>query len=134
MFEPGRALVTGGAGFIGSELVAQLVANGWDVVVLDNLATGRWGNLDDLALEADKMVTGDVRDAALLARLTGFFLTTALAGFFVVLALSEDVAEAPGEEPLEVCPAAGSTIRRKASRQASRGLEEGEIINLMLSL
>ena len=70
MSESGRALVTGGAGFIGSELVAQLVASGWDVVVLDNLATGRWENIDGLGLAADAKITGDVRDAALLARLT----------------------------------------------------------------
>ena len=69
MSETGRALVTGGAGFIGSELVAQLVASGWDVVVLDNLATGRWENLDGLSLKADDMITGDVRDAPLLTRL-----------------------------------------------------------------
>jgi UDP-glucose 4-epimerase len=70
MSEPGRALVTGGAGFIGSELVAQLIASGWDVVVLDNLVTGRWENLDGIALKADGKVTGDVRDAALVALLT----------------------------------------------------------------
>ncbi len=69
MSEPGRALVTGGAGFIGSELVAQLVAGGWEVVVVDNLATGSWQNLDGLGLTDDAQITGDVRDAALLARL-----------------------------------------------------------------
>ncbi|MFZ1545786.1 MAG: aminotransferase class I/II-fold pyridoxal phosphate-dependent enzyme [Candidatus Nitrotoga sp.] len=69
MSNPGRALVTGGAGFIGSELVAQLVANGWDVVVLDNLATGRWENLDSLMLAANAKATGDVRDTKILARL-----------------------------------------------------------------
>ncbi len=69
MSEPGRALVTGGAGFIGSELVAQLVAGGWEVVVIDNLATGCWQNLDGLGLTASALITGDVRDAPLLARL-----------------------------------------------------------------
>ena len=64
----GRALVTGGAGFIGSELVAQLVASAWDVVVLDNLATGRWENLEGVPLAPGGRITGDVRDAALLAR------------------------------------------------------------------
>ncbi|MBX5466992.1 MAG: GDP-mannose 4,6-dehydratase [Firmicutes bacterium] len=40
------AIVTGGAGFIGSHLVDRLVAEGWDqVVVLDNLVTGSWENL-----------------------------------------------------------------------------------------
>ena len=69
MSERGRALVTGGAGFIGSELVSQLVALGWNVVVLDNLVTGRWENLDSLDLPAGAKVTGDVRDTGLLARL-----------------------------------------------------------------
>jgi UDP-glucose 4-epimerase len=69
MSESGRALVTGGAGFIGSELVGQLVAGGWDVVVLDNLVTGRWENLDHIGLPDDAKITGDVRDAPLLARL-----------------------------------------------------------------
>ncbi len=64
-----RALVTGGAGFIGSELVHQLVQAGWQVCVLDDLSTGRWQNLADLAAEHLTCVTGDVRDAALLARL-----------------------------------------------------------------
>ena len=55
-----RALVTGGAGFIGSELVAQLIARGWDVVVLDNLATGCWKNLEGLGLPDTSTITGDV--------------------------------------------------------------------------
>jgi UDP-glucose 4-epimerase len=69
MVESGRALITGGAGFIGSELVGQLVAGGWDVVVLDNLVTGRWEKLDHLDLPGDVKITGDIRDASLLARL-----------------------------------------------------------------
>ncbi|MEQ8769654.1 MAG: NAD-dependent epimerase/dehydratase family protein [Phycisphaerales bacterium] len=41
----GRALVTGGAGFIGSHLVERLVARGDDVTVIDDLSTGRRDNL-----------------------------------------------------------------------------------------
>lgn len=44
-----RALVTGGAGFIGSHLVDRLLADGHSVTVLDNLATGRESNLAHLA-------------------------------------------------------------------------------------
>src|SRR2546430_4102597 len=39
-----RYLVTGGAGFIGSHLVEQLVAAGQDVVILDDLSSGRRAN------------------------------------------------------------------------------------------
>ena len=41
-----RFLVTGGAGFIGSNLVEALVASGDDVVVLDDLSTGKLENLE----------------------------------------------------------------------------------------
>jgi len=40
-----RVLITGGAGFIGSHLVDRLLEEGHDVLVLDNLSTGRLENL-----------------------------------------------------------------------------------------
>jgi UDP-glucose 4-epimerase len=42
-----RYLVTGGAGFIGSHLVDALLGIGHDVVVLDDLSTGKRSNLSD---------------------------------------------------------------------------------------
>jgi UDP-glucose 4-epimerase len=54
-----RALVTGGAGFIGSHLVDALVARGDSVLVLDDLSTGRSENVHASAAFAE----GDVRDA-----------------------------------------------------------------------
>jgi nucleoside-diphosphate-sugar epimerase len=54
-------LVTGGAGFIGSNLVRALVARGDQVRVLDDLSTGRATNLDDLR-EQVELVEADLRD------------------------------------------------------------------------
>ncbi len=55
-----RALVTGGAGFIGSHLVRALLARGAEVRVLDDLSTGSRANLEeDPRLE---LVTADIRD------------------------------------------------------------------------
>jgi dTDP-glucose 4,6-dehydratase len=46
-----RALVTGGAGFLGSHLCDALLAEGWRVVAVDNLLTGRLANFDHLKNE-----------------------------------------------------------------------------------
>lgn len=56
-------LVTGGAGFIGSEIVHQLVAQGCKVVVVDNLVNGRSENLDGLPGDRHQLVVADIRDS-----------------------------------------------------------------------
>ncbi len=58
-----RYLVTGGAGFIGSNIAAELVQRGEDVVVLDNLSTGYEKNIESLRSRI-AFVRGDVRDAS----------------------------------------------------------------------
>lgn len=67
MNEIKRALVTGGAGFIGSHLVDELVESGCQVTVLDNLSTGHLHNIEHLGDRID-FVQGDIRDAAILER------------------------------------------------------------------
>jgi UDP-N-acetylglucosamine 4-epimerase len=65
---PRRWLVTGAAGFIGSNLVECLLRANQDVTGLDNFATGYQRNLDEAAAGADfgrlRLVTADIRDRA----------------------------------------------------------------------
>ena len=69
-----RALVTGGAGFIGSTLVDRLLAEGHTVDVVDDLSTGSLANLAEARSTPGHLMTFhhlDIRDAAvadLLAR------------------------------------------------------------------
>jgi UDP-glucose 4-epimerase len=58
-----RTLVTGGAGFIGSNLVDALVERGDEVAVLDDVSTGRRENLELALANGTELVDGDVRDA-----------------------------------------------------------------------
>src|SRR2546426_11565936 len=66
---PRRYLVTGGAGFIGSNIVEALVRRGESVVVLDDFSTGRRENLDSVLNARPKgtpppeIIEGDIRDA-----------------------------------------------------------------------
>jgi UDP-glucose 4-epimerase len=55
-----RLLVTGGAGYIGSVVAAQLIAAGHEVIVLDDLSTGH----ADAVPAGAKFVVGDLRDGA----------------------------------------------------------------------
>jgi UDP-glucose 4-epimerase len=58
-----KALVTGGLGFIGSHLVDRLLADGWQVVVLDNQLTGTLENLAHQKGNQElSVVEGDIRD------------------------------------------------------------------------
>jgi UDP-glucose 4-epimerase len=63
-----RILVTGGAGFIGSELVRQLAAASCQVLVVDNLVNGRRENLEGVPPELVRLEVADIRDRE---RMTG---------------------------------------------------------------
>lgn len=78
---PARSLVTGGAGFIGSNIVARLVTEGHEVAVLDNLTSGYRSNVADHPRV--RFVEGDVRDEAAVRE--------AIAGAEVVFHLAASV-------------------------------------------
>jgi UDP-glucose 4-epimerase len=62
-----RALVTGGAGFIGSNLVDALVARGDEVVALDDLSTGKRENLEPAISSGAELIEGSIADEAAVA-------------------------------------------------------------------
>jgi UDP-glucose 4-epimerase len=64
-----KALVTGGAGFIGSNLVDALLARGDAVTVVDDLSTGRRENLDGALAAGAELAELDIREAAALTEL-----------------------------------------------------------------
>jgi UDP-glucose 4-epimerase len=63
-----RVLITGGAGFIGSHLADRLLADGHQVLILDNLTTGRRGNVP----EGATFIEANVEWEGPLERLTGY--------------------------------------------------------------
>jgi len=65
-----RALVTGGAGFIGSHLTERLLKEGLNVSVIDNLSTGSLKNIEHLKGHRGFMfVNGDIRNTVLMTNL-----------------------------------------------------------------
>jgi UDP-glucose 4-epimerase len=62
-----RVIVTGGAGFIGSNLVDALLERGDQVTVIDDLSTGKLENLEDATARGAQLCVIDIRDAAPLA-------------------------------------------------------------------
>ncbi|GAV23962.1 SDR family oxidoreductase [Carboxydothermus pertinax] len=64
-----KFLVTGGAGFIGSHIVERLVRDGAEVIVLDDLSSGKEENLSEV-LDKITFIKGNIRDLDLLRKIT----------------------------------------------------------------
>ena len=62
-----KVLVTGGAGFIGSNLADELIRQGARVTIIDNFATGKRENLEEISGDFD-FIEGDINDDAALLR------------------------------------------------------------------
>ena len=85
-----RALITGGAGFIGSHLAEQLLNRGYEVTIIDNLVTGRFENIAHLEKRLGfHYAIEDIRNAAVMDRLVSecdviFHLAAAVGVFSIV--------------------------------------------------
>jgi NAD(P)-dependent dehydrogenase (short-subunit alcohol dehydrogenase family) len=66
-----RSLVTGGAGFIGSNLVDELLDRDDEVTVVDDLSTGRRSNIEPALARGAELVEADIRDAHAIGDVAG---------------------------------------------------------------
>ena len=80
-------LVAGGAGYIGSHMVALLIEKGYDVVVVDNLCTGHWQAVKGGA----KLRVGDVKDQGFLDRVFTEFSIDGVINFAAFSLVGESV-------------------------------------------
>jgi UDP-glucose 4-epimerase len=110
---PANALVTGGAGFIGSHLVQAILANKGKVTVLDNLSTGSLVNLaactDDRNLT---FVRGDIRDEGLVQLL----VKDCVVVFHLAAAVGVELIAADPVRTIETNIGGTETILRQANR------------------
>ena len=64
-----KALLTGGAGFIGHHLTSSLIQSGWEVTVIDNFSTGRKENVEHFATSPQfRLITGNAADLNILQK------------------------------------------------------------------
>ncbi|PTM41216.1 UDP-glucose 4-epimerase GalE [Bosea sp. 124] len=85
-------LVSGGAGYIGSHMVLELLDRGESVVVLDNLSTGFWWAVPKEAV----LIQGDIGDQALVERIIAEHAITEIAHFAARIVVPESVADPLG--------------------------------------
>ena len=113
-----KAFVTGGAGFIGSNLVDALVARGDTVEVLDDLSTGRPSNLEGALAAGAVLHEGDLRDAERVAALVAAAAPDAI----FHLGAQIDVRRAVADPAFDAAVNVGGTINvLEAARRAGVG-------------
>jgi UDP-glucose 4-epimerase len=111
-----RAFVTGGAGFIGSNLVDALVERGDEVAVLDDLSTGRGENLAQAVSRGAVLHEGDIRDGTRVAEL----VAAAAPDVVFHLAAQIDVRRAVADPGFDADVNVGGTINvLEAARRAN---------------
>jgi UDP-glucose 4-epimerase len=112
------SLVTGGAGFIGSHLVDALVERGEEVVILDDLSTGRHENLTTALEHGAELVEGDVTDPATVSEV----VESRRPGAIFQLAAQIDVRVSVSDPVFDLGVNVGGTINLlEAARRAEVG-------------
>jgi UDP-glucose 4-epimerase len=112
------SLVTGGAGFIGSHLVDALVERGEEVVILDDLSTGRHENLTTALEHGAELVEGDVTDLATVSEV----VESRRPGAIFQLAAQIDVRVSVSDPVFDLGVNVGGTINLlEAARRAEVG-------------
>jgi len=107
-----RYLITGGAGFIGSNIAHALIARGKSVRILDDFSTGRAHNLEGIA-DRVEIVRGDLRDPEAVTR--------AVRGIEIVLhqaALNSNPRSIKEPGPTNAVNVGGTLLLLEAARQA----------------
>lgn len=113
-----RTLVTGGAGFIGSNLVDALLARGDEVTVVDDLSTGRLSNLDGALAAGAELREVDIRDAASLAALMAERKPEAIFHLAAQIDVRKSIADPAWDASINV---GGTANVLEAAREAGAG-------------
>jgi UDP-glucose 4-epimerase len=110
-----RTLVTGGAGFIGSNVVDALLTRGDEVVVIDNLTTGRESNLHQAKANGADLVKADIREGAEIARIVAEARPEAIFHLAAQIDVRKSVADPAADARINV---EGTANVLEAARQA----------------
>jgi UDP-glucose 4-epimerase len=97
-----KAVVTGGAGFIGSNLVDALIERGDEVVIVDNLTTGKRGNAEQALANGARMVEADIRDGQALVDLFEEVRPDVVFHFAAQIDVRKSVADTPLDAMINV--------------------------------
>ena len=97
-----KAVVTGGAGFIGSNLVDALLERGDEVVIVDNLTTGKRENIEQALANGARLVEADIRDGQALADLFEEVRPDVVFHFAAQIDVRKSVADTPLDAMINV--------------------------------
>jgi len=130
-----KAVVTGGAGFIGSNLVDALLERGDEVVIVDNLTTGKRENVEQALANGARLVEADIRDGQALRDLFEEVRPDVVFHFAAQIDVRKSVADTPLDaminvvgtiNVLEAALAVGARVVNSSTGGAIYG--EGKII------